>query len=86
MEKPKQMGKAVLFNTGFLQVVLVSLNTYLIAKGSVAAVPVVSFLISFIWSHNVKRVAFGDEWDRVFYSTGAALGGLAGLLIGKMFM
>lgn len=78
------MNKLKLSATGFLQVVLVAFNTYMIATGNWIAVPVISFLISFVWSWNIRKIAFGDFWDRVVYSLGAALGGLSGLWLGVL--
>ncbi|VXC99432.1 hypothetical protein [Sphingobacterium multivorum] len=74
-----------LITTGFLQVFFVAINTWLITKQQYVGVIIVSFLISFIWSFNVKKVAFGTMKDRLVYSLGAALGGLTGLLIGQLF-
>ncbi|MGJ1414055.1 hypothetical protein ACR786_06140 [Sphingobacterium multivorum] len=74
-----------LITTGFLQVFFVAINTWLITKQQYVGVVIVSFLISFIWSFNVKKVAFGTMKDRLVYSLGAALGGLTGLLIGQLF-
>lgn len=68
--------------TGFLQVLLVAVNTVLLARANYAGVTAVSFLISFVWSWNVRKVAFGGMTDRILYSTGAALGGLSGLYLG----
>lgn len=73
-----------LFTTGFLQVFFVALNTWLITQRNFAGVLIVSFLISFIWSFNVKKVAFGSIRDRVIYSLGASFGGLTGLFIGGL--
>jgi len=73
-----------LFITGFLQVFFVALNTWLITQRSFLGVLVVSFLISFIWSFNVKKVAFGSMRDRLVYSIGASIGGLTGLFIGGL--
>lgn len=70
--------------TGFLQVLLVAVNTVLLARANYIGVTAVSFLISFVWSHNIKKVAFGGMTDRLLYSTGAALGGLSGLLLGEL--
>lgn len=75
-----------LFTSGFLQVFLVVLNTYFITKGEYTAVVITSFLISFIWSFNVKKVAFGNMKDRIIYSCGASIGGVSALLIGKMIL
>lgn len=73
-----------LIATGFLQVLLVAVNTVLLARANYIGVTAVSFLISFVWSHNIKKVAFGGMADRLLYSTGAALGGLSGLLLGNL--
>lgn len=78
----KGMGMFSLFATGFLQVFFVAINTYFITQRNYIGVLIVSFAISFIWSFNVKRIAFGDTMDRVIYSFGAATGGLTGLMIG----
>lgn len=71
-----------LFLTGFLQVFFVAINTYFITKQNYIGVLIVSFLISFVWSFNVKKVAFGDLKDRIVYSIGASIGGFTGLLLG----
>lgn len=78
------MKKMKLLLTGFLQVLLVAVNTVLLARANYIGVTSVSFLISFVWSWNVRKVAFGGMPDRVLYSTGAALGGLSGLLLGEL--
>lgn len=70
-----------LFLTGFLQVFLVACSTFAIARGHMAANILVSFGISYLWSGNVKRVAFGGETDKVIYALGAALGSGSGLFI-----
>ncbi len=71
-----------LFLTGFLQVFFVAINTWFITQRNYYGVLIVSFLISFIWSFNVKKVAFGKMKDRIIYSVGAAIGGITGLIIG----
>lgn len=73
-----------LFTTGFLQVFFVALNTWLITQQNYVGVLIVGFIISFIWSFNIKKVAFGTMKDRIVYSLGASLGGVCGLLIGGM--
>jgi hypothetical protein len=80
-----------LFTTGLIQVILVCLNTYQIAVYAVTKSPlllvgivVVGFLISFIWTLNVKKVAFGNLSNRIFYSAGAATGSCIGVLLGSL--
>ena len=71
-----------LFVTAFIQVFLVAFNTWLIANEVYEAVFVVGFLISFVWTFNVKKVTIGTMKDRIIYSLGAAFGSLSGLVVG----
>ena len=70
-----------LFITGFVQVFFVAINTYLISKGKYIGVFACSFAISFVWTLNVKKVAFGTLRDRFIYASGAAVGAVVGLAI-----
>jgi hypothetical protein len=74
-----------LFLTGFAQVFFVSINTYFLAHEMYFGVIVAAFMISLIWSFNVKKVAFGTNIDRVVYAAGATFGSVAGLWVGTMF-
>ena len=75
--------------TGFVQVYFVSVNTYFLAHEMYAGVLVAAFIISLVWSFNVKRVAFGTWRDRLMYAGGAAVGSVTGLassaMIAKVF-
>lgn len=73
-----------LFFTGFIQVLLVVFNTYCISKDFIPGIVVCSFGISYFWSHNVKKVAFGTEKHRIIYASGALCGGMLGYLLGKI--
>lgn len=73
--------RAKLAGTGFLQVIFVAANTVFIAHYLLLANFVTAFLISLIWTYNVKRVAFGDSGDRWAYASGAALGSVLGNII-----
>lgn len=75
-----------LFLTGFIQVYFVAVNTYFISKGYLVGVFTCGFLISWVWSYNVKKVAFGNRLDRLIYSLGAAFGALIGTLTAKMIL
>lgn len=70
-----------LLATGFVQVIFVAANTVFIAHYQLIPNLVTAFAISYIWTHNVKKIAFGDEADRWFYATGAALGSVAGSML-----
>lgn len=78
--------KIILFVTAFLQVFFVSANTYFIAKSYYIGVAIAGFMISFLWTSNIRKVAFGDMSDRLIYTTGAMIGGLVGLFISKQFL
>lgn len=83
MTKATPRQRAQLGFTGFLQVIFVSMNTVYIMQTAWGALILTSFCISFLWSGNVKRVAFGDMLDRIVYATGAACGCGAGVLIAR---
>lgn len=78
---PTMRSRSHLACMGFAQVVFVAMNTVFIAEYALASNLVTAFLISWIWSSNVRRIAFGDRLDRVFYASGAAVGSLVGTVI-----
>lgn len=67
-----------LFFTAFLQVFLVATNVVFIHHDKIVALVITGFLISLVWTLNVKRVAFGGWKDRFIYATGAGVGTLIG--------
>ena len=79
--KPSLKDRAKLFGTGFLQVIFVAANTVFISRYALIGNVITAFMISLIWTFNVKRVAFGDTADRYFYAVGAALGSVTGTVI-----
>ena len=81
MNKHFTKSRTKLAATGFLQVIFVAMNTVFIAHYALVANVLTAFMISLIWTHNVKKVAFGDEGDRWAYATGAAFGSLAGTIV-----
>jgi hypothetical protein len=74
-----------LFVTAFIQVLLVTFQTWIIAKEMIELIFFIGFFISFVWSFNVKKVAFGSLKDRFIYSFGAAGGALCAMLLTKLF-
>jgi len=70
--------------TGFFQVAFVAMNTVFLADRNLPGVLAASFLISLIWSYNVKRVVFGTITDRLSYAVGASLGAGAGMGIADL--
>lgn len=69
-----------LFFRAVLQVTLVALNTYQVAHGHYIGAIIVGFLISLVWTFNVKSAAFGSFYDKLIYASGAAVGTGIGLL------
>ena len=78
------MTRPQLFLSAALQVSLVSLNVWQISHGHWATGAVTSFAISFVWTLNVKRVAFGAMADRLVYASGAACGFLVGVGVSRL--
>jgi len=65
-------------------VFLVAVNTWQIAEQKVIDkkflnIFVVGFFISFIWTFNVKKIAFGNIWEQLSYGMGAGFGTIAGV-------
>jgi hypothetical protein len=69
------------FFTAWLQVALITLNTWLIAHHEVIPAILCGFAISFVWTLNVKKVAFGCLADRLTYAFGACSGTATGMLV-----
>jgi hypothetical protein len=74
----------IIFTTGFVQVFLVSANTYFISRTSWTGIAVCGFGISYLWTINVRRVTIGSKTESLIYATGAMLGGLAGVMMAKL--
>ena len=77
-------GLCELFGSGFVIVCLVAMNTYQVAHNHYVGALVVGFLISLLWTFNVKRVVIGSWRDRVAYAVGAAFGTVAGMAISQI--
>jgi hypothetical protein len=77
--------KIKLFITGFVQVFFVAINTYFLSKEFYIGVFICGTIISFIWSWNVKKIAFGSFRDRIAYAFGAGCGSLVGLITSVLF-
>lgn len=78
------MKKVVLFFTGFLQVSLVTAQTWMVANNVLCGVFGVGFIVSLVWTVNVKKIALGNWFDRFIYSFGAGAGAILGLVIAKL--
>jgi hypothetical protein len=76
-----QRFKWSLFLMAFMQVGLVSSSTVFISTHNHLGTFLVGFGISWLWTSNVKKVAFGGKADRFVYALGDACGSLVGLVI-----
>lgn len=75
-----------LFQTAFLQVFLVSINTIFLSKGIYVGVAIAGFLISYVWVGNVKKANIATHNDRLIYSFGAMCGCTFGLFITNLIL
>ena len=75
-----------LFTTAFIQVFLVSANTYFIANLYWPGIAVAGFGISYLWTANVRKVVAGNMIARLVYATGAMMGGLTGVIVSQLIM
>lgn len=70
-----------LFLRGVLYVGLQAINTVQLAEHRYLGAFVVGFLISLVWSFNVRQVAIRSGWAGAVYALGAAVGTVGGLYI-----
>ena len=73
----------VLFLSSFVHLFLGAYNIWQIANNLPIQVTVVGFLIAFIWTFNVKRIATSTMTERVVYSMGAGIGTTMGMIFAK---
>ena len=62
-----KLERLKLFLMAFAQVFMVVANTCFIANKKIGGLIIAGCFINYIWTHNVKKVAFGNEWDRLIY-------------------
>ena len=67
-------AKGGLFLTALLQVTFVAMQPLFIINHDIIPMLATGFLISLIWTFNVKKVAFGNITDRLVYAIGAMAG------------
>jgi hypothetical protein len=73
-----------LFLTAFLQVFFVSANTYMIANNYTIGIIICSFLVSYFWTINVKKISISNKKERILYSSGAMVGSIAGVIVSSL--
>ena len=74
-----------LFGRGLIYVGLQAANVAQIASHHYVGAFFVGFLISLVWSRNVKDISSRSGWAGVVYSLGAALGTVIGMHIAGAF-
>jgi hypothetical protein len=70
--------------TGFVQVFLVSVQTFNIAHGHALAAAFFGFAISIVWSLNVRSIVLGGWPERLLYSGAAASGTVLGMFVPQL--
>ena len=78
-----EKSKWALFLTAMIQVTFVAMNVTFIAHGEIIPMLLTGFMISLIWTFNVKRIALGGWLDRLTYANGAMLGTGLGYIISQ---
>lgn len=76
----------MIFISGYIQIFLISINTYFISKGYLVGVLIVSFCISLLWTYNVRKVNVSTLQSRIVYALGAAMGGLSGAYLASIIV
>ena len=69
----------------YLQLLLLSMNTYNIASGRLWYSIIFSFLIGIVWCYNVTGVANGTIKEKLQYSIGCSLGCGTGVILSNTF-
>jgi hypothetical protein len=75
-----------LFVKGFFQVFFVSINCIFIANQFHIGTGISAFIISYLWCKNVKSIVIGSDKDKIYYSSGAALGSVSGAYISSTLL
>lgn len=75
--------KLILFSTGMLQVTFVAMNVNFISHSKIFLMLATGWIISWLWSSNVRKISFGTMNDRIVYPTGAMVGTGIGYFISK---
>jgi len=78
-----------IFFSSLLQIFFVSVNTILISKEMIIQAGVCGFLLSLVWTFNIRRITIASWGERISYCLGAGLGTSSGIIfikvIGRMF-
>ena len=78
--------KYILFFTALSQVFFVAMQPLLIIHHRIIPMLICGFLISMIWTFNIKKVAFGNMADRFVYAFGAMAGTGFGFMVSNFIV
>ena len=63
-----------LFTMGYLQILCIVANTWLISHNYMGYAVLSQFAITFIWTFNVKKISISSLPERVIHASGAMAG------------
>lgn len=86
VENWKKFSKSYLgsFIICWLQVLLVTINTYQVSNHKFIGMAIMGFFISFFWSLNVTAIVFGSMKQRLWYAAGGMVGCITGGVITEL--
>ena len=79
----KKIHLISIFLSSLLQIFFVSVNTILISKELIIQAGICGFLLSLVWTFNIRRIGLASWSERISYCLGAGLGTSGGILFIK---
>ena len=79
----KKIHLVSIFFSSLLQIFFVSVNTILISKELIIQAGICGFLLSLVWTFNIRRIGLASWGERISYCLGAGLGTSGGILFIK---
>jgi hypothetical protein len=79
----KRIHLISIFFSSLLQIFFVSVNTILISKELIIQAGICGFLLSLVWTFNIRRIGLASWSERISYCLGAGLGTSGGILFIK---
>lgn len=79
----KRIHLISIFFSSLLQIFFVSVNTILISKELIVQAGICGFLLSLVWTFNIRRIGLASWSERISYCLGAGLGTSGGILFIK---
>jgi len=73
-----------IFFSSLLQIFFVSVNTILISREMLIQAGVCGFLLSLVWTFNIRRITIASWGERISYCLGAGIGTSSGIMFIKL--